>query len=170
VRTPQNVFGILVAALTLTACGATPAPKATPSARPSTAAPSPTPSPTPAAGPTKAADGRNYRVCASRSCEVAITGPVKIRFGGSVPGRLSIKKVSADGVDFDVSLSDGSSGNGTLKGGCSAFSFGGGGGFGTFGGDNSNCATGLPQARPGSVTLQVPTLRGGTAIMRIVTG
>ena len=100
---------------------------------------------------------------------MAVSGPVDIRFGGSVPGTLSITKVSPDGVDINVIMDNGGGGNGTLKPGCSSFAFGTGGGSGSFGGPDSDCAQ-PPPAQPGSVTLQMPAMTGDTAIMRIVTG
>lgn len=158
----------LVAVLILTSCGNEP-----------TAAPAPTTSrtttsttsaaPTTTTAPATAADGADYASCATRSCEVAVSGPVDIRFGGSVPGALSITGVSPDGVNFDLTLDNGGGGNGTLKPGCSAFSFGGGGGSGSLGGPNTECSQ-PPPAQPGTVTLQMPAMTNGTAILRIVTG
>lgn len=171
VMTSRNVLRaglVAAAALTLAGCGVertgAPSPTSfnttTTSAEPTTTTP---------AAPATAADGTNYGVCANRGCEVAVSGPVDIRFGGMVPGMLSITKVAPDGVDVNVTMDDGGGGNGTLKPGCSAFSFGGGGGgSGSFGGPASNCSQ-APEAVPGSVTLQMPALTDGTAIMRIVT-
>jgi hypothetical protein len=51
------------------------------------------------------------------------------------PGTLSITKVAQDGVDITVALDNG-----------------GGGGSGSFGGPDSDCAQ-PPAAQPGSVTL-----------------
>lgn len=48
-------------------------------------------------------------------------------------------------------------------------SFAFGGGSGSFGGPESDC-TQPPAAQPGAVTLQMPAMAGGTAILRIVTG
>ncbi len=72
-------------------------------------------------------------------------------------------------MDITVALDNGGGGNGTLKPGCSSFAFGGGGGSGSFGGPDSDCAQ-PPAAQPGSVTLQMPAMTDGTAILRIVTG
>ena len=176
--TSQNVLRAGVAAgvlvLTLTGCGVqrtgAPSPTSfntTTTTTETTETTTTTPTQT---GPTVAADGTNYGVCASRSCEVAITGPVDIRFGGSVPGTLSITKVSPDGVDINLTTDIGGGGSGTLKPGCSAFAFGGsGGGSGSFGAPDSDC-TQPPAATPGSVTLQMPAMKDGTAILRIVVG
>jgi uncharacterized membrane protein YgcG len=161
----QAGLAALVAVLTLTSCGNEP-----------TAAPTPTTSRTTTStttttttAPATAADGADYASCATRSCEVAVSAPVDIRFGGSVPGALSITGVSPDGVNFDLTLDNGGGGNGTLKPGCSAFSFGGGGGSGSLGGPNTEC-TEPPPGQPGTVTLQMPAMTNGTAILRIVTG
>jgi uncharacterized membrane protein YgcG len=178
VKTPQNALraglaaGALAAVLTLTSCGTEPSPTAsqkTTATTTSTTSATPTTTTTTATAPATAADGVNYPVCAGRSCEVAVSGPVDIRFGGSVPGTLSITRVAPDEVDINVILDNGGGGNGTFKPGCSAFSFGGGGGSGSLGGPESDC-TQPPPAQPGTVTLQMPAMTDGTAIMRIVTG
>lgn len=179
-KTPQNALraGLVAAALVavLASCGDEPSAAPAPTTSRTTTATttstsSVTPTTTSATGPalTAAADGVDYASCASRSCEVAVSGPVDIRFGGSVPGTLSITRVAPDGVDINVILDNGGGGNGTFKPGCSAFSFGGGGGSGSLGGPNSDCAQ-PPPAQPGTVTLQLPAMADGTAIMRIVTG
>ncbi|WP_030432096.1 hypothetical protein [Allokutzneria albata] len=171
----SRITAALLAALAMTGCaGGPPPPPAsqvpTATGTTTTAPTTTTTTTTAAATPTAAADGADYKVCATRSCEVAVSKPVEIRFGGSAPGKLSIKKVAAGEVDFDLALNRGGGGSGTLKPGCSAFSFGGGGGFGSFGGPNAECAAKMPDARPGSVTLQLPGMGEGTAILRIVTG
>jgi hypothetical protein len=178
VKTPQNALraglaaGALAAVLTLTGCGSEPsaAPTAsrTKTATSTSSATATTTSAT-ATAPIAAADGVDYGLCASRSCEVAVSGPADIRFGGSVPGTLSITRVAPDEMDINVVLDNGGGGSGTLKPGCSSFAFGGGGGSGSFGGPNSDCAQ-PPPAQPGAVTLQMPAMAGGTAILRIVTG
>ena len=117
-----------------------------------------------------AADGVNYAACASRSCEVTVSKPVGIRFGGSAPGTLSITKVAPDGVDIDLTLRKGGGGSGTLKPGCSTFVFGSAGGSGSLAGPNTDCATKPPSAQPGVVTVQLPAMIDGTAILRIVIG
>lgn len=180
-KTPQNALraglaaGALAAVLTLTSCGTEQSPTAAQTTTATTtsttsAEPATTTTTATATAPATAADGVNYPVCASRSCEVAVSAPVDIRFGGSVPGTLSITRVAPDEVDINVVLDNGGGGgNGTFKPGCSAFSFGGGGGSGSLGGPESDC-TQPPPAQPGTVTLQMPAMTDGTAIMRIVTG
>jgi uncharacterized membrane protein YgcG len=174
VKTPQNpvragmAAGALVAVLTLTSCGSEPSAAPPTTASHTTTTTTSTSSAAPTA-PTTAADGVDYTVCASRSCEVAVSGAVDIRFGGSVPGTLSITRVAPDEVDINVIMDNGGGGNGTLKPGCSSFSFGAGGGSGSFGGPDSDCAQ-PPPAQPGAVTLQMPAMTSGTAILRIVTG
>jgi hypothetical protein len=162
-------IGALILVLTLAGCGNEPSASQPPSttSRTTTTTTSTTTSTT-ATAPATAADGTDYTVCASRSCEVAVSGPVDIRFGGSVPGTLSITTVTADSVDINVTLDNGGGGTGTLKPGCSSFAFGNGGGSGSFGGPATDC-TQAPPPEPGSVTLQMPALTDGTAIVRIVT-
>jgi len=178
VHLPQNirraglVAGALVASLTLAGCGSEPAAGPAPTTRTTatnTTTSSTTPTTTTATAPATAADGVDYPVCATRSCEVAVSGPVDIPFGGSVPGTVSVTNVTQDGVDLVVAMDNGAGGSGTLKPGCSSFAFGGGGGSGSFGGPDSEC-TQPPAAQPGAVTLQLPAMTGGTAILRIVTG
>lgn len=172
-KTPQSVLCLVVAALALTGCterSAAPAPTTTHTTTMTTTTTSTSAATTTTTQttPTAAADGVGYAVCASRSCEVTVSGPVDIRVGGSVPGTLSITRVGPDGVDISLALDSGGGGDGTLKPGCSAFSFGaGGGGSGSFGGADSDCAQ-PPASQPGSVTLQLPAMTGGTAILRIV--
>ncbi|WP_051897957.1 hypothetical protein [Sciscionella sediminilitoris] len=153
------------------------------SAAPSTSSSPPSRSAAPSSVAPTAADGTDYAACAGRSCEVQVSAPVKIRVGGSAPGRLAVTKVRADSVDIDLTLSDGGGGNGTLKPGCSTFVFhssGGGsgtlggsgslGGSGTFASPGQGCGTEKPTAEPGAVTVQLPAIQDGKAILRIVTG
>ena len=118
--------------------------------------------------PPTAADGISYAACATRTCQVSVSGPVDIRFGGSAPGTLSIAKVYGDAVDFTLTLDDGESANGTLKPGCDATTVGGGGMSGTFGGtQDTDCATQAPTATPGTVTFEMPSAANSVAIIWI---
>ncbi|GAA4004033.1 hypothetical protein GCM10022247_26250 [Allokutzneria multivorans] len=162
--------------LALAGCGSAPPPaEPPPTQAPTTQTPTTTPAPTTTTTPpppptlSVAANGSDYKVCASGSCEVALAKPVTIRFGGSAPGKIVIKSVSADSAEFELTLNRGGGGSGTLKPGCSAFSFGGGGGFGSLAGPSKECASSGPEAKPGSVTLQMPGVQDGAPILRIVT-
>lgn len=120
------------------------------------------------AAPATAADGTNYAACATRTCQIAVSGPVDVRIGGSAPGTLSISSVSGDAVVFTLTLDDGESANGTLKPGCGATTVGGGSMSGSFAapGDTA-CATTPPDAVPGAVTFEMPAASGGLAIIWI---
>jgi hypothetical protein len=124
--------------------------------------------------PPTAANGTDYATCASGSCEVAVSGPVDIRFGGAGAGTLSITSVGPGGVDFNLNQDAGESANGTLKPGCGTASFAAAGGMsGTFGSatsDSTSCLHQWPAAEPDAVTLQMPAVIGNTAILRIVIG
>ena len=124
--------------------------------------------PTTAAAPATAADGTNYAACATRTCEIGVSGPVNIRIGGSAPGMLAISSVSLDAVVFTLTLDDGESADGTLKPGCDATTLGGGGMSGTFGSPgDADCASTPPDAVPGAVTFEMPAASGGVAIIWI---
>ena len=127
--------------------------------------------PTTTAAPATAADGSDYAACATRTCEVSVSGPVDIRIGGSAPGTLSITAVTGDAVDFTLSLDDGEGANGTLKPGCDVTTVGGGGMSGSFGGeDDQNCSTQPPTAVPGAITFEMPAAANGVAIIWIAIG
>jgi hypothetical protein len=124
--------------------------------------------PTTTTAPPTAADGADYAACATRTCQVSVSGPVDIHFGGSAPGTMSIAKVYGDAVDFTLTLDDGESANGTLKPGCDAATVGGGGMSGTFGGtQDTDCATQAPTATPGTVTFEMPSAANSVAIIWI---
>jgi hypothetical protein len=129
--------------------------------------PRPTTTTTTTAPPATAADGTNYAACATRTCEIGVSGPVNIRIGGSAPGTLAISSVSADSVVFTLTLDDGQSANGTLKPGCDATTLGGGGMSGTFGSPDTDCAATPPTAVPGAVTFEMPAASGRVAIIWI---
>lgn len=115
-----------------------------------------------------AADGTNYAACATRTCEISVSGPVDITIGGSAPGTLSVTGVHGDAVDFTLTLDDGESANGTLKPGCDETTLGGGSMSGTFGGeDDTSCATQPPSATPGTVTFVMPSAANGVAVIWI---
>lgn len=120
------------------------------------------------AAPATAADGTDYAACATRTCEIAVSGPVDVRIGGSAPGTLSISSVSADAVVFTLTLDDGESANGTLKPGCDATTVGGGSMSGSFAAPgDSECVTTPPDAVPGAVTFEMAAMSGGLAIIWI---
>lgn len=124
------------------------APVSTP---PSSAAPAPT-----------AADGGDYAACADGTCEVLVTGPVDIPLTGQGDlHRISVTAVTADGIDF---ATDGG-GTGNLTPGCVATFYQNGSG--------SRCSSGAPekpQPVDGVLAVQVVDLRGGTAVLRLVSG
>ncbi|WP_210408171.1 hypothetical protein [Allokutzneria sp. NRRL B-24872] len=159
--------------LVLAGCGS-PTPPAEPpptTTQAPTTTPAPTTTTTPPPPPTLsvAADGSDYKVCASRSCEIALTKPGTIRFGGSAPGKIVIKSVAPDSAEFELTVNSGGGGSGTLKPGCSSFSFGGGRTSGSLGGPTTGCASAPPDAKPGAVTLQMPGVQNGAPILRVVT-
>lgn len=126
------------------------------------------PPPTTTTAPATAADGTDYAACATRTCQVSVSGPVDIRFGGSAPGTMSISKVYGDAVDFTLTLDDGESANGTLKPGCDATTVGGGGMSGSFGSpSDTECATQAPTATPGTVTFEMSSAANSVAIIWI---
>jgi hypothetical protein len=126
------------------------------------------PPPPTTTAPATAADGTDYAACATRTCQVSVSGPVDIRFGGSAPGTMSISKVYGDAVDFTLTLDDGESANGTLKPGCDATTVGGGGMSGSFGSpSDTDCASQAPTAVPGTVTFEMPSAANSVAIIWI---
>lgn len=132
-----------------------------------TTTPATTP-PTTTTAPPTAADGTDYAACATRTCQVSVSGPVDIRFGGSAPGTMSISKVYGDAVDFTLTLDDGESANGTLKPGCDATTVGGGGMSGTFGSpSDADCASQAPSTEPGTVTFEMSSAANSVAIIWI---
>jgi hypothetical protein len=162
------VLGLAIVAVVGAGCDRPVAGSARPASNwhpPTTTTPAPTTTTVPTV-PATAADGNDYATCATRTCEVSVSGPVDIRIGGSAPGTLSIKDVTGDAVDFTLSLDDGESADGTLKPGCDATTVGGGGMSGSFGGTDTNCSQ-APTAVPGSVTFEMPAAANGVAIIWI---
>lgn len=120
------------------------------------------------APPTMAADGDTYAVCATRTCEVSIDGPVSIRVGGSVPGTFAVTAISGNKVDFTLDLDDGGNASGTLVPGCDVSSIGDGSTSVSSGGRNdTSCYTQAPAAVPGMVTFEMPAVNKGVAIIWI---
>ncbi len=112
--------------------------------------------------PQTAADGSDYAACADGTCEVRVSGPVDIPLTGQGGlHRFSVASVTADGIGFATD----SGGTGTLTPGCVLTLYENGSG--------SSCSSGAPQKpKPvdGVLALQIADLRGGTAILRIVSG
>ncbi|MFF0107316.1 hypothetical protein [Streptomyces hirsutus] len=137
--------------------------------------PSSTPSSGPAGGtaPAKpsvpAADGRDPSACADGDCEIAVAGPVTIRFDGPAGSTtLSVSGVGPDRIEYEVESGNGRSAGGAegrgqscrivLRAGGSSTSCGG------IGDD------GPPGARPGTVIVRMAPGEDGTALLRIVSG
>jgi hypothetical protein len=169
-RTPALLVVLVVAA-----CGESPrpAPPALPSTPPS-ASPSAVPSPStaPSAAPpapaVTAADGTRLAACADGTCEVAVSGPARIKLR---TGSLRVTKVTADeAVKFKMSLRNGGGGSGTLRGTCGTISyFSASGGRGEFCADAS-AAPKQPQPVRGEVALQLAGWTAdGAAVLRVVT-
>jgi hypothetical protein len=149
-----------------TSGGGTTAPTTSPSVTPS----SPSPSPSAVApSPPVAADGTSLAACADGTCEVAVSGPVRIKLRD---GTFSVTKIEATvAMDFELRLSAGGGGSGTLKGTCgtvATFYLGGGG-------SGKSCdSTGIPATPPpiqGAVSIQlVGWSTDGAAVLRLVSG
>ncbi|MFF2161918.1 hypothetical protein ACFVWP_14550 [Streptomyces sp. NPDC058175] len=142
--------------------GSKPASAPSASAQPSASTPSASAQPS-----VSAADGRDVRACADGNCEVAVTGPVTIRFKGPAgPATLSVTEVGPNKVEYTVK-----SGSGRSQGGAS----GPGQGCITVlrsnGGGNSCSGLGdaaRPSPQPDAVVIQATTGEDSTAILRIV--
>lgn len=183
-----RAVGVVLGALLVAGCGAgagdssgtassaSPVPSTSSVPSPSASASmSDTPTETPSASaepvppPATAADGTRYSACADGTCEVAVSRPVRIKIKG---GRLSVTKVRAgDVVTYDLTLTGGGGGSGTLGGTCGEiFRIYRGGGVQVI-----TChASGVP-ARPkaerGSVALQfLGWTSGGAGVVRVVSG
>jgi hypothetical protein len=109
-----------------------------------------------------AVDGSDYTACADGACEVLVTGPVDIPLTGQGGlRRISVVAVTADGIDF---AADGG-GTGSLTPGCVATFYQNGSG--------SRCSSGKPekpQPVDGVLAMQIADLRGGTVVLRLVSG
>lgn len=162
---------LLATGLLLTACASPPPATTAPpssSTTPSSTTPSaisstpPPPPPAPAA-----ADGTNYRACQDGNCEILLTGPAEIPLGSrGRRGKLVVKKVNPNGVDFDLDVPGGGGGNGTLNLHCTAlFNIGSAGG-------GMACPRepeGPPAPRPGIFAVQrVHGAADGATILRLV--
>ncbi|MDQ8705490.1 hypothetical protein RCO28_23760 [Streptomyces sp. LHD-70] len=160
----RAVGAVLLAAVTLTACGGStddgkalsPSPKTSPTPRPT---PSPTPSLT-------AEDGHDIKACADADCEVLISEPVEVSFDG--PGgkaALSVTEVGPDKVAYTVK-----SANGRSRGSAS----GPGQGCLTVlreNGSGNSCGrvgTAAPEAQPDAVVVQLAAGEDGTALLHLV--
>lgn len=113
-----------------------------------------------------AADGHDIGACADGNCEIAVSGPVTVRFKGPAgPATLSVTEVGLNKVAYTVK-----SGNGQSKDGAS----GSGQGCITVlrsnGSGNSSGGLGdaRPSAQPDAVVIQVAAGEEGTAILHIV--
>jgi hypothetical protein len=117
--------------------------------------------------PPVAANGTRYSACKDGNCEVAVSKPVKIRLGGHTgSGTLSVKKVTSDGVNIDLTL-PGGGGKGSVNGHCtSTFHIWSAGG-------TLSCPVkpaGPPKPGAGEFAIQLVAVTGRTAILRLVTG
>ncbi|MGX1670684.1 hypothetical protein [Streptomyces sp. NPDC055400] len=172
----RRVAGVVLAALvalTVGGCGSTDKAdhEASPSHRTSKAPSSKDPSPRPSSGQpsVSAADGRDVGACADGNCEIAVTGPVTIRFKGPAgPATLSVTEVGRNKVEYTVK-----SGNGQSKGGatgpgqgCITVLRSNGGGNSCGGLDGST----RPSPQPDAVVIQAATGEDGTALLHIVSG
>ncbi|MFC5958621.1 hypothetical protein ACFP51_30550 [Streptomyces pratens] len=134
-----------------------------------------TPSSEPAGGtgPAKpsvsAADGRDPAACADGDCEIAVSGPVTIRFDGPVGSTtVSVSEVGPDRIEYEVKSGNGRSAGGAEGRGQSCRTVLRAGGSGTSCGGIGD--DGPPSARPGTVVVQVTPGEGGTALLHIVSG
>lgn len=128
----------------------------------------PAPTTTTVAPPTMAADGDTYSACATRTCEVSVSGPVSIRVGGSEPGTFAVTGISGNKVDFTLDFDDGGNASGTLVPGCDVSSIGAGStSVSSSGPGDTSCYTKAPAAVPGMVTFVMPSVTKGVAIIWI---
>jgi hypothetical protein len=147
------VFGPVVVLGLVAGCGDGEQPAGPPSSIPS---PSAAPAPV-------AVDGRDYAACADGTCEVLVSGPVDIPLTGQGGlRRISVSAVTADGIDFTT---DGGGGTGNLTPGCVTTFYENGSG--------SRCSSGEPEKPEpvdGVLAVQLADLRGGTVVLRLVSG
>lgn len=166
---PRRVTGITLAALVALAvsgCGSTD--NADDTSSPSRQVSKPTSPPSSSAQPSvSAADGRDVRACADGNCEIAVTGPVTIRFKGPAgPATLSVTEVGPNKVEYTVKSGSGRS-QGGARGpgqGCITVLRSNGGGNSCGGLDD----TARPSPQPDAVVIQATTGEDGTAILHIV--
>ncbi|SDD91048.1 hypothetical protein [Streptomyces prasinopilosus] len=116
-----------------------------------------------------AADGRDPAACADGDCEIAVSGPVAVRFDGPA-GRttVSVSEVGPHRIEYAVESGNGRSASGTEGRGHSCRT------VLRAGGSATSCGAagdgGPPGARPGTVVVQVVPGEDGTALLRVVSG
>ncbi|CAM5591939.1 hypothetical protein GCM10010390_78260 [Streptomyces mordarskii] len=139
-------------------------PSASRSTPPST---SPTGSRGPSAKPSvSAADGRDVAACADGNCEIAVSGPVTVRFTSPAgPATLSVTEVGPNKVEYTVKSGDGRSQGGASGPGQGCITV-----LRDHGSSNScgRVGTMRPAAQPGAVVILMAAGEDGTAILRIV--
>lgn len=132
------------------------------SAATTTAAPTSTALP-----PPTATDDENYSACADGTCEVAIAAPVDIGLGAG--STLTVTRVLPDGIEFELMLTNGGGGSGTLKGSCGTIAT-----FTAIGGGMKSCAPGsgrlpAPEPQAGVFAMQLAGIGGdGAPVLRMV--
>ncbi|MFE9974363.1 hypothetical protein ACFYRD_27250 [Streptomyces hirsutus] len=150
-----------------------------PSASRSGADAPPEPSSTPSSGPAggtapakpsvPAADGRDPSACADGDCEIAVAGPVTIRFDGPAGSTtLSVSEVGPDRIEYEVKSGNGrSAGSAEGRGQSCRIVLRAGGSSTSCGGIDDD---GPPVARPGTVIVRMAPGEDGTALLRVVSG
>ncbi|MER5993600.1 hypothetical protein [Streptomyces viridosporus] len=115
-----------------------------------------------------AADGHDVGACADGNCEIAVSEPVTLRFGGPAGSvTLSVTGVGPNRIEYTVK-----SGNGRSRAGV------GGPGQGCLtvlrgNGSGTSCGpvgTRPPRAETGAVVVRAATGEDGTALLHVVSG
>ncbi|MEF9901807.1 hypothetical protein [Streptomyces sp. P9-A2] len=123
----------------------------------------------PAQPSVSAADGRDPAACADGNCEIAVSGPVTVRFDGPVGSTtVSVSEVGPDRIEYEVESGNGRSAGGAEGRGQSCRVVLRAGGSSTLCGGIGD--DGPPGARPGTVVVQVAPGEDGTALLHIVSG
>lgn len=153
---------LIVLAAAATGCAtphSTPAtkPRAATSTRPASLSPTPTPT---------ASDGKHLKACTDGNCEVLLTHPVDIPVNGHGGlDELSVKKLRASGVDFEVDT-----GSFSIVPGCTSLIYE----YGNASGSSSQCALGSTPGPPekirGVLSVQLISVDKDSAIVRLASG